>query len=76
MTDLSNQLVCQCPEEGSVPEDRLNEYEAEKERPYVNHKPGECKCTNELTLWRRDGKELWLCSICCFPLSDEKVLLS
>lgn len=36
------------------------------------HKPGECKGTYELKLYERDGKQLWLCSVCNLP-GDELV---
>ncbi len=63
---------CQCPDDASnnilskvwfVPE----EYVAMK------HKPNECRGTYKLALYTRDGRELWLCSCCCQPLTDRKV---
>jgi hypothetical protein len=40
-------------------------YDPELELPFVNHEPGECKCTNELKEYEREGKKVWLCSNCC-----------
>lgn len=57
---------CECPHYGrqGCPD---SAYNAEKELPFVYHNPGECKCTNQLKLWRNEaGKTRWLCSICCF----------
>ncbi len=55
---------CQCDCVGEVSEDRLHLYDEITERPYVNHAPGECACTNKIDLYRRNGKAIWLCSIC------------
>lgn len=55
---------CECGHIGSVSEDRLHLYAPGVERPFVNHEPGKCRCTNDLKLYRRDGKAVWLCSIC------------
>lgn len=44
---------CQCPHIGEVESHRFHEYDAISEWPFVNHAPGECKCTNELMLYRR-----------------------
>jgi len=47
-------------------------YNIVDEWPYVNHQPGECKCTNGLSQYRRDGRTMWLCTNCTVP-SDEPV---
>lgn len=61
---------CECDHIGEVPDHRLQEYDAITERPFVNHAPGKCKCTNDLQAYNRNGKILVLCSICCL-LGDE-----
>jgi len=70
---MSNKY-CQCPHIGEVEEERLHEYDAVTERPFVNHEPGQCKCTNQLMLYRRGKENLMLCSICCIlgdiPISE------
>lgn len=70
MKDTLSKPRCECPEEGNAvypEEDYLPE-----ERIGMFHAPNECKCTNELKQYRRNGKLLWLCS-CCFFLSDKEV---
>lgn len=64
-------MKCQCDQEGKLgcPE---SWYDAELELPYVNHKPNECRCTNDLKLYKRGGKQLWLCSI-CWTSNDKEV---
>lgn len=47
-------------------------YDDELELPYVNHAPHQCRCTNNLRLFERDGKQLLLCS-CCFLSTDKLV---
>jgi hypothetical protein len=49
-----------------------NLYDAVTERPFVNHKPNECKCTNDLNLFKRKGTVLTLCS-CCSLSTDERI---
>lgn len=39
-------------------------YDEETELPFVNHRPCECGCTNELKLYQRGNEILTLCSIC------------
>ena len=46
-------------------------YDSVKELPFVNHKPGECKCTNELKQYIKHGKKVWLCSNCTFMGEEE-----
>lgn len=57
---------CECPNEGELgcPE---SWYDAVTELPYVNHKPHECKCINDIRGYMRNGKQLMLCSICNMP---------
>lgn len=61
---------CQCQYIGDVSEDRLNEYNEVTERPYVNHAPDKCRCTNDLAFV--DGKKIVLCS-CCY-VGGERIL--
>ncbi len=39
-------------------------YDKKKELPFVEHKPNECKCSNDLRQFWRNGKKVWLCSNC------------
>lgn len=55
---------CQCPNRGYVPPENLGQYAEKTERPYANHAPGECKCTNNLQLYQRGTEKLVLCSCC------------
>ena len=64
-------IKCQCPGIGKVPKKNLYKYN-DNEKPFVNHKPNECKCTNELKQYRRGKKKLWLCS-CCNLFSDVEI---
>lgn len=62
---MSNEF-CECLEETFVEPSRLYQYDAETERPFVNHAPGKCKCTNGLKRYKReDGSIRILCSCCC-----------
>lgn len=63
---------CECDHIGMVEPERLHEYDPVTERPFVNHEPGKCRCTNDLRLYSREGETLWLCSICNL-LGDEPV---
>jgi hypothetical protein len=64
-------MKCECPNEGALgcP---ASWYNPVTELPYVNHQPNECRCTNDIRLYKRDGKLLHLCSICSL-LGDEPV---
>jgi len=55
---------CECPTKGVLKEGMESWYDEELELPFVNHKPNECKCTNELKRYKRGNKKLWLCSCC------------
>jgi hypothetical protein len=66
MAESTTETKCECDEDAVVEPYRLSLYDKITERPFANHAAGECKCTNELTLYRRlDGSEKWLCSCCC-----------
>ena len=60
-------MKCQCPHAGEVDPKDLWLYHPDTERPFIQHEPGECQCTNNLRLYSRDGKHIVLCSICSFP---------
>ena len=57
-------VKCECKETGTLRPDMAYMYDSETELPFVNHKPGECKCTNDLKQYHKDGKKVWLCSCC------------
>ena len=61
---------CECDQTGKLMPGMVDLYDEETELPYVNHKPGECKCTNGLKRYKRNGKIIVLCS-CCNLLGDE-----
>ena len=67
---MATKRKCECPERG-VLSLFADWYDPETELPYVDHEPGECKCTNELKKYKRDGKVLWLCSCCCLNSDEE-----
>jgi len=64
-------LKCQCPKNASVPKEDEFMY-AEEEKSGMNHKPGECKGTNKIALYKRGDKKLYLCS-CCRLIGDEEL---
>ena len=64
-------MKCQCPEKGEVPVYREDQY-SDEEKSGMNHKPNECKGTNEVKLYVRDEKKLWLCS-CCNVMGDTEL---
>ncbi len=65
-------IRCQCPEEGVLTPGYEGWYDRETELPFVKHDPGQCQCVNNLRLFKRDGKQMWLCSCCCMP-GDERI---
>lgn len=64
-------MKCQCEHEGLLGAP-AHMYDPIKELPFVNHAPGECKCTNDLRQYRRNENSVFLCSICCM-LGDEEI---
>lgn len=62
---------CECDDNGKLPPGMSGMYDRVTELPFVNHKPGECKCTNELRQYLRNGKEVWLCSCCCLDTDKQ-----
>lgn len=65
-------IKCQCPFEGKFLVGMEGWYDKELELPFVEHKPNECKCTNKLKQYLRDGKKIWLCS-CCVMFNDKLI---
>ena len=55
---------CQCPTQGVLQPGQAHRYDAELELPYVDHEPDQCRGTNGLALYDRNGEPLWLCSNC------------
>lgn len=56
---------CECEGTGFLLPKTEELFDKKLELPFVNHEPGECKCTNDLKEYVRDGKKIWLCSCCC-----------
>ena len=56
-------MKCECPNKGIVEKSDEHLY-SEEEKSGMNHKKGECKGTNEIKQYIRNGKKLWLCSCC------------
>jgi hypothetical protein len=66
---------CECPHTGEVAPEDLDQYDETTERPFVNHKPNECACTNDLKLYETcSGEHRWLCSVCVM-FGDEELSL-
>lgn len=65
------QIRCQCPETGSVSSEAKCLY-SKAEKSGMNHLPNECKGTNNIKLYKRGEKFLYLCS-CCNILGDVEV---
>lgn len=51
-------IRCQCNHVGEVPNHMLYLYDEVTERPFVNHVPNKCKCTNDIKLYDRNGRKL------------------
>ncbi len=64
-------MKCECPERANVsPEDEC--LYSDEEKSGMNHEQGECKGTNDIKQYIRNGKKLWLCS-CCNFMGDKEV---
>ena len=63
------QHKCECPYESTATEKRM--YSPE-EYSGMRHKPNECKGTNDVKLFDRNGKKMYLCSCC--ELFGDKVI--
>ncbi len=59
------EIKCECQKTGSLRSGMSGAYDTKKELPFVNHKPGQCKCTNDLQEYEKNGKKVTLCSCCC-----------
>lgn len=68
---MKNKIKCQCNTESILRTDMRHLYHPTKELPFVNHKPNECKCTNDLKQYIREDKKIWLCSCCCLAFDKE-----
>lgn len=58
-------MKCECDRTGKLQAGWEDTYDPIKELPFVNHQPHECRCTNELNEYIRNGKKVILCSCCC-----------
>ena len=56
-------MKCGCKNKGEL-KIGIESLYSKEELPFVNHEPNECKCTNELRKYKKEGKEVWLCSNC------------
>lgn len=65
-------IKCECPEKGILNSMIADWYDREKELPFVNHKPLECKCQNDIKLYSRKGKKMFLCSNCVLSMDIEE----
>ena len=63
---------CECPDRGSVSDLMKRMWYSKAEYSGLNHEPNQCYCTNELALYQRGDKKLWLCS-CCYRIGDERI---
>lgn len=62
---LSVGRKCECQRKATLYPDMTSMYDREKELPFVNHLPGECRCKNEIREYTQNGEQIWLCSNCC-----------
>ena len=65
------ELKCQCDIFVQVEQEKEHLY-LDEEKVTMNHKPNKCKGTYQIKKYKRNGKELWLCSAC--NLSGDKSL--
>lgn len=70
---MTTKLTCQCDETGVLHPSMASWYDPVSELPFVRHQPNQCKGTNELQLYQRGNKKLYLCSNCCLS-SDKKIV--
>ena len=66
---------CECDQISKPSPGMADWYDAEKELPFVDHQPGECRCTNDLAQYERGGKVVWLCSCCCL-FGDRRIAIA
>jgi len=65
-------MKCECNRTGVLFKGWEDTYDKETELPFVNHKPNECKCTNNLKQYWKNGKKVWLCSCCVMDETEVK----
>lgn len=63
-------MRCQCNHQGILVFGQSHLYDPVTELPFVDHAPGDCRCTNDLRWFVRDGLRVLLCS-CCWTNDDE-----
>ena len=59
---------CECPLKSNATDEDM--YSTE-EYSGMKHEPGKCEGTNDIKKYKRDDKELWLCSCCHLPEDEE-----
>ena len=64
-------MKCECNGTAILNPNWIDAYDPITELPFVEHKPNECKCTNDLKQYWKNGKKVWLCSCCV--MGEEKV---
>lgn len=64
-------MRCQCQYRGVVVSELDSFYDPVTEAPFRAHEPGECRCTNNLHLFLRDGRPTMLCSNCTINTDKE-----
>ena len=69
---IKSDIRCECNMDSTLSPSEAYKYDEDTELPFVNHKPNECKCRNDLRQYIRDGKKIWLCSCCCL-FGDEEI---
>lgn len=62
---------CQCSINSYTPPEREYQY-SEAEKIGMNHKANKCKGINDIKLYERNGKKIYLCS-CCFFSNDKLI---
>ena len=65
-------IKCQCPDTADANKMIYPLDFSKEEKLGMFHEPNKCKCTNDLKLYKRGNKKLWLCS-CCHIFGDEEV---
>lgn len=68
-------IRCGCEHEGIpiLDEEEALQYDPITELPFVSHAPYKCECTNDLQLYRRNGRIVYLCSCCVLFDQDERI---
>lgn len=66
-----SKIKCECDVKSFVPPEREHNY-SDEEKLGMNHEPNECKGTNKIKLYKRNGKKIYLCS-CCNSFEDKEI---